>query len=102
MQAYENNDKLKNTNHPRTIDCIYLRPDPHSDGGHELMDLVSGYLINCPKCTACEMMPLVIKQVERMAGRQGIPVLKSRGRKNEINLTPPDMIQEVYVIECMH
>ena len=40
------------------------------------------------------MTPLVIKQVERMAGRQGIPALKSRGRKSEINLTPLDMIQE--------
>ena len=40
IQANQENNP-KNTNAPRTIDAIYLRPVPHNiQGGHELMDLI--------------------------------------------------------------
>ena len=34
-----------NTNAPRTLDCIYLRPTNNIQGGHELMDLATGRVI---------------------------------------------------------
>jgi hypothetical protein len=40
-----NEPQPTNTNAPRTIDCIYLRPFPNLQGGHEVMDLRSGRVI---------------------------------------------------------
>jgi hypothetical protein len=40
-----NENKPTNTNAPRTLDAIYLRPAQNIQGGHELMDLNSGALI---------------------------------------------------------
>jgi len=45
VQANQDNNP-KNTNAPRTIDAIYLRPIPSNiQGGHEVMDLATGRVV---------------------------------------------------------
>jgi hypothetical protein len=53
---------------PRTIDAIYLRPMQNKQGGHELMNLQTGFVIT----TVWEqpVTDLAIKAVERMAAEQ--------------------------------
>ena len=48
VQASQVND-TNNTNCPRTLDGIYLRPAPNLQGGHHVMDPRTGKLITRPK-----------------------------------------------------
>jgi hypothetical protein len=69
-----------NSNAPRTIDAIYLRPANNQQGGHELMDLNSGKLITRSKAIQIPVTNIVIKAVEAMADRQGFKTLKFKNR----------------------
>ena len=44
VQAHTEPDP-KNTNHPRSLDCIYLRYVDNDQGGHHLLDLRTGQTI---------------------------------------------------------
>jgi len=90
-----NNDASPtNTNAPRTIDCIYLRPFPNLQGGHELMDLRSGRVITRRRITEIPVTDLVIQAVENMAIEQGIHTLKITGR-HTTPIYPADWIAGV-------
>ena len=65
-----------NSMEPRTIDCIYLRPLPIRQGGHELMDLRTGRKCTRRVVTPIPMPDWVIKRVETMAKKQGVKELK--------------------------
>ena len=56
VQAFDDNDQTNN-NLPRTLDCIYLRPDPLAPNGHKLMDLKTGKCIerSLDALTGCVM-----------------------------------------------
>jgi hypothetical protein len=83
-----------NTNAPRTIDCIYLRPFPNIQGGHELMDLKTGRVITRRRVTEIPVTELVIQAVENMAHEQGLTTLKITGRHTS-SLYPADWIAGV-------
>ena len=72
--AQENNPT--NTNAPRTIDAIYLRPLNNIQGGHELMNLSTGKVITRRKVVELPVTDLIIKTVEGMAEKQGMKTLK--------------------------
>ena len=50
VQAHQENHPT-NTNAPRTIDAIYLRPLHNMQGGHEVMNLATGRAITMSKVT---------------------------------------------------
>ncbi|MGC8553854.1 MAG: hypothetical protein ACP5O7_13515, partial [Phycisphaerae bacterium] len=83
VQAVQENNP-KNTNAPRTIDAIYLRPVDNIQGGHELMDLNSGRLITRPRAVEIPITNLVIKAVEAMAEEQGIKSLKLQNHRKTV------------------
>ena len=93
VQAH-NDPKPKNTNAPRTLDAIYLRPSKNKQGGHELMDLSTGRLITRCKVKKCPITPMVIKAVETMAAKQGMTSLKFTNRVG-VPLHPSDWIPGV-------
>jgi hypothetical protein len=72
-----NEPQPTNTNAPRTIDCIYLRPFPNLQGGHEVMDLRSGRVITRRNLTEIPVTDLVIQAVEDLALQQGVTTLNS-------------------------
>ena len=81
-----NEPQPSNTNAPCTIDCIYLHPTWNKQGGHELLDLMSGLVIKRPCVVEILMMEQVIKDVEAMAFRQGIKSLKFTNQsKNDLS-----------------
>ena len=92
VQANEDNDPT-NTNAPRTIDAIYLRPSP-SGRGHQVMNLKTGRMISRPHAYEKPVTPLVIRAVEALAKEQGIKTLKIVGR-NKVPLFPADWIAGV-------
>ena len=73
-----------NSNAPRTLDGIYLRPVLSIQGGHEIMDLHSGETITRARVTEIPVTPVVIKAVEDMAYRQGFKSLKFKNRNKVI------------------
>ena len=80
-----NNQSLPtNTNAPRTIDCIYLRPTKNKQGGHELMDIASGRVITRPRVIEIPITQVVIDAVEKMAAKQGIKTLKMVNRNGKL------------------
>ena len=68
-----NENNPSNTNAPRTIDAIYLRPTPNLQAGHELMDLNSGKLITRSKITEIPITDRIISAVNTMVFQQGFP-----------------------------
>jgi hypothetical protein len=98
VQAVQENNP-KNTNAPRTIEAIYLRPSNNIQGGHELMDLNSGRVITRPRVWELPVTSLVIKAVEAMAEEQGIKSLKLQNRRKS-EFYPADWIAGVdYEVE---
>ena len=93
VQANQENDPT-NTQAPRTIDAIYLRPMTNIQGGHELMNLHTGQMISRSRIWERPITNLVIQAVEALAHEQGITTLKLTGR-NKINLFPADWIAGV-------
>jgi hypothetical protein len=83
-----------NTQAPRTIDAIYLRPMSSKQGGHELMNLQTGMVITRNTIWERPLTDLVIQAVEAMAAEQGIKTLKLTGR-NKIPIYPADWIAGV-------
>ena len=79
VQASNENNPT-NTNMPRTIDAIYLRPHKSQQGGHELYDLVTGRVITCGKVKVIPVTPMVIHVVEKLAEDQGIKEYKFKNR----------------------
>ena len=69
-----NNEKIpSNTNAPRTLDAIYLRPTQNLQHGHELMDLNSGMLITRSRMTEIPITDRIIEAVNQMGYQQGFP-----------------------------
>ena len=52
-----------NTNYPQTIDAIYLRPMSNKQGGHKLMNLPTGRVINQNRVWEQSVTDLFIKTV---------------------------------------
>jgi hypothetical protein len=76
-----------NTNAP-TIDCIYLRPFPNLQGGHDLINLKTGRVITRRRVTEFPVTELVIQAVENMAHEQGLTTLKITGRHTSPSILP--------------
>jgi hypothetical protein len=93
VQANQEN-KPTNTQAPRTIDAIYLRPMTNKQGGHELMILRTGLMITRNKIHERPLTDLVIRAIETMAEEQGIKTLKLTER-NKTQLYPADWIAGV-------
>ena len=88
MQAYQENKK-KNDNKPRTIDCIYLEPEMNDSGGHIVMNIVTGAKMTKPRVWEVPITETVIQAVESLAKSQGYKTLKLTG-KNKTRLLPSD------------
>jgi len=71
-----NQNQPTNTNAPRTIDCIYLRPTNNKQGGHKMMDITTGRVITHSKVTKIPISYVVIGAVEKLAYDQGFKTLK--------------------------
>ena len=68
VQTHEEHD---NSMSPRTIGALALRPTGNSQGGYYFLSLSSGQRINRKSWTALPMPDEVIKQVHRLARRNG-------------------------------
>ena len=79
-----NNVNPTNTNAPRIIDGIYLRPSSSIQGGHEVMNLSSGLVIYPCKVTTIPLTDSIIKLVEKMGEDQGVKSLKLNNRKKNV------------------
>ena len=74
-----------NTNAPRSLDCIYLRPTNSAQGGHDLLHLATNKQITRRKVTACPITPSIIRQVHAIAEMEGMPKgLKIYNRTNQL------------------
>ena len=74
-----------NTNAPRSLDCIYLRPMDNAQGGHEVLHLQTNKVIKRRKLTKVPMPPSIIKQVHALAALDNMPQgLKISNRANNI------------------
>ena len=79
VQANQENNPT-NTQAPRTIDAIYLRPLKNVQGSHELMNLATGSVITRNKVWERPATEMVIKAVEDMAEQKGIKTSKLTNR----------------------
>ena len=94
VQANQDNNP-KNTNSPRTIDAIYLRPIPSNmQGGHEVMDLTTGRVLTRSPVWDLPITQLIINKVEQMGEDQGMKSLKLQGR-HKTYFYPADWIAGV-------
>jgi hypothetical protein len=66
VQAYTEPNPQK-TQHPRTIDCIYLRYVDSEQGGHQLLDLRTGRMIKRRTVTVVPITQNIINLVHAMA-----------------------------------
>jgi hypothetical protein len=71
VQAHNEPDPL-NSMLPRTLDCIYLRAVESQQGGHELVYLHTGKMINRRKVTRMPTMQAVIELVHALADKDGM------------------------------
>jgi hypothetical protein len=71
VQAHHEPDK-KNTQHPRTLDCIYLRYLDNNQGGHHLLDLRTGRTIKRRTVTTIPITQNVIDLVHQMSDNDGM------------------------------
>jgi hypothetical protein len=53
----------QNTQHPRTIDCIYLRYVENEQGGHQLLDLRTGRMIKRHTVTVVHITQNIINLI---------------------------------------
>jgi hypothetical protein len=83
VQAFNENNPT-NTNAPRTLDCIYLRPNSNRQGGHIVMDIATGRVITRSRVTVVPVSDGIIRAVERMAARDGIQTLKILDRNKRL------------------
>jgi hypothetical protein len=72
-----------NTNAPRSLDCIYLRPMDNAQGGHELLHLQTNSVVKRRRLTKIPITPSIINQVHELAVLDDMPVgLKIKNRAN--------------------
>ena len=71
VQAHDE-PNFKNSQQPRAIDCIYLRYTDNIQGGHELLDLHTGYIIKRRSITQVPTTKNVINLVHKSAEADGI------------------------------
>jgi Reverse transcriptase (RNA-dependent DNA polymerase) len=71
VQAHDE-PNIKNTQQPRTIDCVYLRYTDNYQGGHQLLDLNTGRTIKRRTVTQIPITQNVIDMVENLAKRDGM------------------------------
>jgi hypothetical protein len=62
----------RNTQHPRTIDCIYLLYVDNNQGGHHLLDLNTGRTLKRRNVTSIPITQNVIDLVYNIAENDGI------------------------------
>jgi hypothetical protein len=84
VQAHDEPDH-SNTNAPRSLDCIYLRPMDNAQGGHELLHLQTNRVVKRRTLTKVPITPGIIKQVHALAKIDEMPEgLKIKNRANHI------------------
>jgi hypothetical protein len=84
VQAHDEPDHT-NTNAPRSLDCIYLRPMDNAQGGHELLHLQTNRVVKRRKMTKIPITPNIIKQVHALAVLDEMPEgLKITNRANNV------------------
>jgi hypothetical protein len=66
VQAHEE-PKNTNTNAPRSLGCIYLRPMDNAQGGHELVHLQTNKVVKRRNLTKIPITPSIIKQEDALA-----------------------------------
>ena len=62
VQAYQE-ETIKNNNKPRTIDCIYLKPNFSNAGGHFVMNIATGAKMLKSRLWTVPITPTVIQAV---------------------------------------
>ena len=83
VQAHEE-PQPSNSQMPRALDCIYLRPLANLQGGHELLHLATGRVITRRSVTVIPMTPSVIKTIEDMATAEGMKTLQLMTKSGRI------------------
>jgi Reverse transcriptase (RNA-dependent DNA polymerase) len=71
VQAHTEPDPT-NSQHPRTLDCIYLRYVDNNQGGHHLLDIRTGRTIKRRNVTIVPITQNVIELVHKMAENDNI------------------------------
>ena len=77
-----------NTQVPRALGCIYLRPITNSQGGHELFHLGSGQIITRRRITQQPITDQVIRLVQQLVINNGIKSLKIETKQDIYFMTP--------------
>jgi hypothetical protein len=72
IQAHNEPANL-NSQHPRTLNCVYLRYLNNKQGGHELLDLQTGSIITRQQGTPLPMTRNVIEMVHTRADKDKMP-----------------------------
>jgi hypothetical protein len=72
VQAHDDPDH-KSNQAPRTLDCLYLRPNPNEQGGHLLLHLATNAYITRHKVTVVPLTSAVIDMVDAIAKFEGMP-----------------------------
>ena len=85
--ASQENKPLKNDTRPRGRDAIYLRAERGLQGGHRVLDLLTGKVITRSKVTECKMTNIIVEKVNQIAKEQGLISNKFFDRKGNL-LTP--------------
>ena len=84
VQAHDD-PKPKNSNEPRTLDCIYLRYSDNLQGGHELLHLPTNQIITRQYVTPSPITQAIIKQVNDIAKLENMPLgLKIKSKTNNL------------------
>jgi hypothetical protein len=73
----------RNDMRERTLDAIYCRPNENDQGGHILMDLLTGSKITRQRIHPCPLTLMVKNQVEALAKAQGIINMKFTNKKGQ-------------------
>ena len=78
------NQPTDNTMKARAVGTIYLRPLDSSQGGHECINLITGKKITSTRIEPLLITDIVVRQVEKLATRQGILSFKINTNYEEI------------------
>ena len=95
VQAH-NEPANSNTQHPRSLDCIYLRYLNNKQGGHELLDLQAGTVITRRQVTPLPMTQNVIDLVHLRADKDNMPPGLKITTKNGMTLHDSAFIAGVH------
>ena len=92
VQAYHK-EVIKKDNKPRTIDCIYLKPNFSDAGAHWVMNIVTSACMHKQRLWTVPTTESVITAVESLGKAQGYKTLKLTG-KNKQRLLPSKWDQD--------